>query len=165
MYSTSSGRGFLPLVTAAHEISPSYSCKSNPVVVVAYTHPWLLRTYRIGMFLCRFKLKFHSFRSHNIILKSCILLGDGRSTVTKRSLLPPATVVNGKVMFSQMSVNLSGMGGWVSLVLCPFWGGWVSLVPGPFWGVWPWRMRRGWVCPGGGCVWCGWVPMSSLDMG
>ena len=41
MYSTSSGRGFLPLVTAAHEISPSYSCKSNPVVVVAYTHPWL----------------------------------------------------------------------------------------------------------------------------
>ena len=32
MYSTSSGRGFLPLVTAAHEISPSYSCKSNPVV-------------------------------------------------------------------------------------------------------------------------------------
>ena len=49
MYSTSSGRGFLPLVTAAHEISPSYSCKSNPVVVVAYTHPcnvviWPLET-------------------------------------------------------------------------------------------------------------------------
>ena len=30
MYSTSSGRGFLPLVTAAHEISPSCSCMCNP---------------------------------------------------------------------------------------------------------------------------------------
>ena len=30
MYSTSSGRGFLPLVTAAHEISPTCSCMSNP---------------------------------------------------------------------------------------------------------------------------------------
>ena len=32
MYSTSSGRGFLPLVTAAHEISPTCSCKINPGV-------------------------------------------------------------------------------------------------------------------------------------
>ena len=30
MYSTSSGRGFLPLVTAAHEISPTCSCMCNP---------------------------------------------------------------------------------------------------------------------------------------
>ena len=30
MYSTSSGRGFLPLVTAAHEISPTCSCMLNP---------------------------------------------------------------------------------------------------------------------------------------
>ena len=30
MYSTSSGRGFLPLVTAAHEISPTCSCMHNP---------------------------------------------------------------------------------------------------------------------------------------
>ena len=30
MYSTSSGRGFLPLVTAAHEISPTCSCMRNP---------------------------------------------------------------------------------------------------------------------------------------
>ena len=30
MYSTSSGRGFLPLVTAVHEISPTCSCMRNP---------------------------------------------------------------------------------------------------------------------------------------
>ena len=30
MYSTSSGRGFLPPVTAAHEISPTCSCMRNP---------------------------------------------------------------------------------------------------------------------------------------
>ena len=30
MYSTSSGRGFLPLVIAAHEISPTCSCMRNP---------------------------------------------------------------------------------------------------------------------------------------
>ena len=30
LYSTSSGRDFLPLVTAAHEISPTCSCMRNP---------------------------------------------------------------------------------------------------------------------------------------
>ena len=30
MYSTSSGRGFLPLVTAVHEISPTCSCMRDP---------------------------------------------------------------------------------------------------------------------------------------
>ena len=33
MYSTSSGRGFLPLVTAAHEITPTCSCMRDPVVI------------------------------------------------------------------------------------------------------------------------------------
>ena len=62
--------------------------------------------------------------------------------------------------FVYRSVDPSG-----SLVLCPFWGGWVSLVPGPFWGGMAMAYVQGWVCPGGGCVWGGWVPMSSLDMG
>ena len=40
MYSTSSGRGFLPLVTAAHEISPTCSCMRNPGEGrVCDTHP------------------------------------------------------------------------------------------------------------------------------
>ena len=42
MYLTSSGRGFLPLVTAAHEISPTCSCMLYPGEGrgVYDTHPW-----------------------------------------------------------------------------------------------------------------------------
>ena len=55
-----------------------------------------------------------------------------------------------KVMFPQVSVSHfvhGGRGGWVSLVLCPFWG-WVSLVPGSFWGWGGYVQGDVQVCPG-----------------
>ena len=36
MYSTSNGKGFSPLVTAAHEISPTCSCMLNPTLSVVF---------------------------------------------------------------------------------------------------------------------------------
>ena len=69
MYSTSSGRGFLPLVTAVHEISPTCSCMLNPGEEECTIHIrglisvqiYISLIYSITVRICRFGLLFLDF--------------------------------------------------------------------------------------------------------